>query len=307
MRRSHLATIVGALAISLTASAEPIGFSVASDSDSPTAVNRLHRIDLATGQAQVIDERCLEALDSLECFEDIEGLAFGPDGTLFGADDASDTLLVVDTQTGEQAPVNGLGSLGLSGIQDYGMSFDCDGQLWLAADTTEKLYRVDTESGEARLVGDTGEPITALAAAGDTLYGLGAMGREGLYEIDTETGAATLIATIDGMDFQDGGMSVAADGTLWVIAEQVFAERSAFEPSRILTIDPDTGTTDQIATTVVGLESLAIDTRQACAAGDVVFPPADPKSIPALSAWGRAGLAALAVAIGALVLRARAG
>ena len=84
----------------------------------------------------------------------IQGLAFAPDGTLYGWDSLGPGLSVIDPATAVLTDVNpGVGVP--AGIQ--GLDFTPDGTLWaVGAELTNgfsALYKVDTATGELDLVG----------------------------------------------------------------------------------------------------------------------------------------------------------
>src|SRR5690606_34571120 len=130
--------------------ADPLGYAVAFDT--------LYRVDLATGQATLIGP---------VNFNDVDGLAFGPDGTLYGVADAtagsgsgiSDLLIRIDTGSGAGtlvAPLAGLANTGPGGSLDYGLTFTCDGRLWASSDSTGQFWEVTPGTGAVRLVANTG-------------------------------------------------------------------------------------------------------------------------------------------------------
>lgn len=196
------------------AMAEPVGYAVGFD--------QLYRIDLGTGQATVVGPLG---------FIDVEGLAFAPNGALYGVADAgrvppnndqTDFLLQIDTGTGAATAVGQLAGLagtgtGTFGELDYGLAFTCDGNLWLASDTTSQLWQVNPATAATRLVGNMGAAISGLAGRGNGLYGVSIDGSESLYRIDTGTGLATAIGPLGLVDrVFDAGLDFAANGDLWV-------------------------------------------------------------------------------------------
>jgi hypothetical protein len=159
--------LAGLLALlPLTSLAQPVGYAVGFDS--------LYRINLATGQTTAVGPIG---------FNDVEGLAFGPSGLLYGVADATagsgsgitDLLIRIDTNTGAGTLIGAMPTLagaGPNGNLDYGLAFTCDGRLWLSSDTTQQLWEVDPANAGTRLVGNTGRNISGLAARGNRLYGL---------------------------------------------------------------------------------------------------------------------------------------
>lgn len=293
------------LAVGL-AQAEPFGYVVNSDSPESDAFS-LVRVNLATGEFTVIGETG---------YLDIEGLALAPDGTLYGADDITKTLVTIDLDTGAASPVDGVnGNLGLpvgeGEERDFGLTFDSQGILWMSSDVTGEMWQVDPATGAATLVnaGADTAPLTGLAACGDELYGLGAAPDQRLHRINRDTFDAEPVGPLTlGTEFDDGGLAFDPEGILWGIAD-----RSTFRPpgsadidilnqsSVIFRVDPGNGAANQVATTVVGVESLAIEPPGECQTGGAGN-PVEAASIPVLHP---AGLAAAILALLGTGLAAR--
>ena len=255
----------------LMASADPLGYAVAFDT--------LYRVDLATGQATLIGP---------VGFNDVDGLAFGPDGTLYGAADAtagsgsgiSDLLIRIDTNSGAGtlvAPLAGLAGTGPGGSLDYGLAFTCDGRMWASSDSTGQFWEVTPATGAVRLVANTGAPLSGLAANGEALYGIGVTQGSGnatqqaLYQIDPETGAVTRIGSLGVGDTLSGaGADFDASGVLWATLD---SQPPDFDrASRIARIDLTTGTATVIGSATgvtdnISLRSMAIAPTAACATG----------------------------------------
>lgn len=295
--------------------AEPVGYVVNSDDPSDDAFS-LVRVDLATGDHTVIGDTG---------YIDVEGLAFAPGGSLYAVDDATKTLLTIDPETGQATPVgSGDGNLGLATGpeqgRDFGLTFDPDGTLWLSSDVTGEVWRVDPDTGELTPVvtassgtattsagGDgkshsSSQPhLTGLASCGGPLYGISVSNGQNLYRMNRDPYEIQEVGPLGAeLEFDDGGLGFDADGTLWGIADRYTYQEPGTsettvleEPSIIFTVDPDTGAATRTATTVVGVESLAIASPGACAPGQGSHNPTHP--IPAHSG---AGLALLILALG---------
>ncbi len=269
-------------------SAQPFGYSVNSDSRTAddASIDNLYLIDLATGDATRIGP---------VGFLDVEGLAFNPEGTLFGADDESNSLLQLNIDTGAGVAVGGqANNLQLDPTQlfDFGLTFRCsDDQPILSSDNMQQLLISDlSDNARATLIGGTSNvPITGLAnlvtADGEQLYGLGSGTSPSLYLIDSETGAATEIGPLQNASpYSDAGLAFDEEGQLWAITDRTSIASETL-PSQILRIDIETGTATVIAETIDGIESLAI-TAPNCDApdGDTGGEPAF--DVPALSSFG---------------------
>lgn len=273
------------------------GYIVNSDDPSPRDFDSLHLLQLESGTAAKIGEA--RSTPTSAPFADIEGLAMSPGEVLFGIDDASKTLVVIDPQNGRATAVAGReGNTGLSRSSgfDFGLAFACNGELYASSDSRRSLYRIDTATGVATLVGSEGSlgaQITGLAGRYDGLYGIGASGDHNLYRIDTTTGQASVIGPLGaGLQFADAGLDFDAAGQLWGIADMAGVDPV---PSIVVRIDPRTGAAERVSTTLSGVESLAI-------AAPVCTAPEGEPLPPAIPALGRDGLALLGLLIGLVSL-----
>ncbi len=308
--QKFMKTMVVMLLTTLCASlaAAPYGYSINSDSDSDNH-DSLYRIDLATGAEKRMGSVNSFANENDVKF-DVEGLAFAPDGTLYGVDDQSMTLFPLDTDSGQvqsadEAPI----SILPVGGNDFGLTFACDGNLYLTSVAEGSLYRLNL-NGIPELIGLLGENISALAAYGDPveLYGLG-NGMDGngfedspnLYKIDLETGAATKIGALGAAadPYSEGGLAFDDTGQLWAILdsrdEQLLPIRS-----QILKIDTAKGTaSDAQLTLEKGFESLAITVPEGCIPDGMEYY----QGIPALSHYGLLLFCALMLLTGMVATR----
>jgi DNA-binding beta-propeller fold protein YncE len=298
-----MAGLMAAGLLTGTAALAASGFVINSDDPSPRDFDSLHRVELSSGQAVKVG--AVRVSDSAAPFADVEGLAMSPNGTLYGIDDASKTLITIDVQSGRGFPVNGRdGNTGLPRTTnfDFGLTFDCNGDLYASSDSRRSLYRIDTGTGVATLVGTEGAlgaQITGLAARLDGVYGIGSSGDENLYRIDTSTGRATLIGPLGAnLQFTDGGLDFDAAGQLWGIADLTGSSINA-EPSVVFRIDIASGAATRIGITLPGVESLAI-TAPVCTApeGDPL-----PPAIPTLGGPGLGLLGMLLALLGMVALR----
>jgi len=270
-------TMVVMLLTTLSASlaAEPYGYSINSDSGSNNA-DSLYRIDLATGAETRIGS--VKLLSAVYVKFDVEGLAFAPDGTLYGVDDDSMKLFPLDRET---AQVQVDGEVSISGLptgkNDFGMTFACDDNLYLTSIAKGSLYLMDL-AGTTTLIGSEGSldiKISALAAYGTPvkLYGLGnGIDGEGkvdtpnLYQIDTSTGVATIIGPLGDSvgNYTEGGLAFDDTGQLWAIVDR----RQLLLPSQVMRVNTTTGAAFDVKnTTESGFESLAITVPKGCNPG----------------------------------------
>lgn len=288
--------------VGLSASAQS-GYVVNSDDVSAQDFDALHTVNLETGQAAALGAVRVGPNDAP--FADIEGLAFSANGTLYGIDDATKTLVRIDSSSGRALAVNGAeGNTGLPRNVnfDFGLSFDCNGDLYASSDSRRSLYKLNPSTGAATVVGSEGAlgaPITALAAKGTQLYGIGSEGSENLYRIDTTTGRATLVGALGAsLHFSDGGLDFDAAGQLWGVAD-VSGSTINPVPSILFRINETTGAAERVSTTVSGVETLAI-VPPVC---NVVEGTPPIPAIPTLGLSGLGVLAALLALFGLVALR----
>lgn len=303
-----------ALLLAPSAWAQPTGLAVNSRGFLPDdQVHVLWEVDLATGAVERIGQTG---------FIDMEGLALSPDGTLYGADDESKTLVTVNLASGFSSPVGGTSSnmrIPLAQPMDFGMTFTCDGELLLVSDHERTLFTASLEDGELTRVGsagDLGAPITGIAAWGEELYGIGqgVQGVDGafstdspnLYRIDRETGTADLIGPLGPsvLPYANAGLAFDADGGLWALTDR--REDGVPDiPSEVLRIDPATGAADKIADAdLVGFESLAITPPGGCDPRGEPQPQAA-APVPAVGAFGLASLVLMLLGVAGWTLSSR--
>ena len=256
--------------------AAPDGYGINSDSASNLNSDSLYVIDLATGTHTRLGRVQSQGQTKI----DVEGLAFAPDGTLYGVDDDSMTLFPINVVDGSVITKGEVSIIGMpsGGGNDFGLTFACDGNLYATSVATQSLYRVSPD-GNATPIGASGSlgaNISALAAYGNPvqLYGLGngltgagTVDSRMLYSIDVETGQASplpqqLGAAVD--PYNQAGLAFDDNGTLWAITDRRAALGQDF-PSQIIRIDTTTGVATHSAVTIEqGFESLAISPPQGC-------------------------------------------
>ncbi len=280
MKYTITTTILSLMSVfSVAIQAAPDGYSINSDSPTDATTDSLYRIDLATGAQTRLGR--VQSLGHTKI--DTEGLAFAPDGTLYGVDDDSLTLFPISTADGSVVSQQDVSIKGMpsGGGNDFGLTFACDGNLYATSVATRSLYSVGPDGTATRIgaLGSLGANISALAAYGNPiqLYGLGngltgagKVDSRKLYEIDPQTGTATaksqqLGAAVEA--YNQAGLAFDSDGTLWAITDRRAIPGGDF-PSQILRIDTTTGVaTLSAATTEMGFESLAIMPPQGCNSG----------------------------------------
>lgn len=270
--RQLFITLLLTLSAGLVAAA-PFGYSVNSNGVDSATSDSLYRINLANGKTKRFNK---VRLNETSINSDIEGLAFDANGILYAVDDADETLLTIDIETGLGQSVSGNPfnlQLTRGKNYDFGLTFTCEGALLMASDDNQTLYRLNSETGSATIVGAVLKaPITALAAWGDKVYGLGQGSSNNtvlapnLYAIDVETGKTTLIGALGNAAklYVNGGLAFDTDGQLWAVTDRFNINNKDY-PSQILKIDTESGKAEAIAETpVIGLESLAISEPLGC-------------------------------------------
>lgn len=328
--------LVALLAASQVAFAQPYGYSVNSRGDfaQDEKVGALWTIDLATGEAS----RDRESGDGKRTrisddYIFVEGLAFLPDGRLLGADDHTNTLILIGLNSGSGIPFGSPAqdnNMGLpAGVHDFGMTFTCEGELLVSSDSLDlgqNLYRANLETGALSLVGDLGAPIVDLAAIGQQIFGIGrGIHADGssyapnLYLIDPDVPSATLIGPLGSAagPYNKAGLAADEDGSLWAITDRrSAANHDVSQASEILRIDPETGAatlvaaafTDEGGEALVGIESLAITTPLSCdvesGSGQEPGTADEVHSVPVFSDATRLVLILLLLLVAGLRLRA---
>ncbi len=258
-----------------------MGYSINSDSTT-SEPDSLYTIDLATGN--VIENIGIVQTGALANGRrmDVEGLAFAPDGMLYGIDDESLKLFRINPATALVDPNRDyqiIGNVLTPQNNDFGMTFACDGTLYVTSVTKQSLYRIDltgSNTASATLIGPFGAKIGALAAYGSAphLYGLsnGTLGGDAagphLYEINHLTGAASDLGPLGGAfdkAFSEAGLSFDANGQLWAMTDRTLS--GSDKSSQVLRIDIGAKAAVEVHTlTEQGFESLAIATPGGCGA-----------------------------------------
>lgn len=291
--KQRLFAAVAAL-LPLSASAAPIAYAV--------GFSDLYRIDLATGQANKIGPIG---------FNDVEGLAFAPDGSLYAVADATmaiggnnsattDFLLRINTSTGAGSLVGqlpGLQQPSPNDQLDYGLAFTCDGRLWLSSDTSTQLWEVNPANAAVALVGSMGAPISGLAANGQGLFGVSTEPGGALYRINTGNASVQRVGSLELADrMYDAGADFDGNGRLWTTIDY-FSPPTGLPPLRndVAQVDPATG--QRLATLTISgagtgidtvqMEGLAIAPTAACGSNPGTGTPAPgaPEVVPVDSPW----------------------
>lgn len=262
--------VASSLAIAASAAfAAPVAYVV--DSDNPNNLEKLHRVDLATGESTVVGP-----VDSN--YSDIEGLVLTTDGRLLGVDDGSKSMFQFDLANAAITAYGGLrGSLNptlpLGTGVDPNLALTCDGQL-LMGTGTGRLYRIDTDTGRPTQIGNGATlpfEIADIAVRGDEVY---AVSKTQLLRINVGNATAQVVSNFDSDLFPSGGgLAFDAEGQLWAIADR------APNPSPIYRINLLTGVATRMGSTPLpGIESMAIAPAKCSATPSQVVPTPIPAS-----------------------------
>ena len=172
--------------------------------DPAPARSRLATVDPATGAVTNIGI-IVDATTGDEYI--VAGMGFADDGTLYGVETRTDTLVTIDRATAEATAVgSGVGTL----VLNYGGTV-ADGVFYLLNGNVNvgvSLYTVDLSTGLASLVGATGLADNGIGLALDGDGELVATINHSLYEADRSTGAATLVGntgytSVSSLEFVD--------------------------------------------------------------------------------------------------------
>lgn len=224
------------------------GLAAAQDVAYGAGLRDLYRIDLDAAVANRAGAYSQVPIVGPEVV-DVEGLAFAPDGNLFGVADGLNALYRINPSSGRTRRIGALAGLpSVQGGFDFGLTFTADGRLWLSSDTTEQLWEVNPTTGAVRLVGNLGARISGLAARGNEVFGIGVTdtvlgsGDQGLWRIDVETGTATVIGRFDEpTPVVDAGLDFDRQGRLWAVFDFNPRPIKNFRTTELVRLDPDTG------------------------------------------------------------------
>lgn len=320
--RIAIVLLVSLFAVS--ANGSPMAYSVNSDSGDPDNEDSLYLIDLADGSGQRRGTLASGIPDDIR--RDTEGLAFSPDGTLWGIDDDSLTLFPINVKSGVVGQSLDIQKLGFptGGGNDFGMTFGCDNTLYVTSVATRTLYELDMKGNIEAKGGEgiLGANISAIAGIGNPirLYGLGngqfqdgGTDSPNLYSIDADSGIATLIGPLgnEAGEYNQGGLSFDSEGNLWAITDRRIINGKIEEfASQILNINLSTGAATLVSDTSsiegtgeVGFESLAINATSTCTIEGPSIPLTE--GIPTIGAIARLLFIGLLLFIGFTFLQRR--
>lgn len=214
--------------------------------------NSLFRLDLTTGVGTAVGTG-YGFIGGAEV-ADMDGIAFAPDGTLYGvADSPRAALYRLSTASGRATLVGqfreGGQLLDTNTVVDGTIGFSCSGKLLLASRGLDRLFEVDTATAAVRSLGPLSVEIGAIAARGDDLLALGLPGTPGLFRLSEATaGTTALSGPLAARGYPAGAMAFADDGRLFVAIDN---ERRA--PPVLLELASD-GSSVVRETTITGAQ-----------------------------------------------------
>lgn len=271
--------------------------------------NALYRLDLSNGAATMVGTGY--GFAGGVQIADMDGLAFAPDGTLYGvADSPRPALYRISTASGRATLVEQFregGALIDNGDNlNTAIGFTCSGKLLMASRARNRLWEVDTATAEVRSIGALSAQVGGIAALGDANYALGIGSQAGLLRIsETDAGASRLPGALGDRAIPAGGaLAARADGSLFTVVDPQPASRQY-----LLEFTPDGGATRELAINGTGFGGTNAAAIRGLAIGPPVCQPLvlgpGPVSVPALDPLALALLAAL-MALAGFALRRRA-
>lgn len=263
------------------------------------AFRDFYRLDLATRRATFIGEA---GPVNGQAVAQIRGLTYGPGGELFAVVGNQKIIVQLDPASGTASYRGALSGMPTEEALDLSMTYACDGNLWIAS-ANGSLWKTSPAAINPVYVGDTGRPITGLAARGGVLYGAAGRDDNGLYRIDQTTARAERIGDFGRVPNYVNvvAMSFDASGKLWATLN--YNPPALVDWSDLVTIDPATG-----ALTVLGSLEGPSRLRGISMNGFLVAPtdctptggPPEPVPMPVRSPWAL-GLMTLALGLVALL------
>lgn len=193
----------------------------------------------------------------------LSGIAFSPNGTLFGAQDAFIRI----------NPATGAGTLiGFPGPRCADISFAPDGTLYCISPRPSALYTINQSTGAGTLVGRAGTSDSALGSAMDVsptgiiLFG----NSDGLYTLNSTTGNATLVAFWTFTDVLTGQSFCRPSAFDFDPSGRLFASFNCAGGTFLVTVDTGTATVAPVGQTVNALDAIAFGATALPLAGTIL-------------------------------------
>jgi hypothetical protein len=183
----------------------------------------LFRLDLSNGATTAIGSGY--GFTGGAAIADMEGLAFAPDGSLYGvADSPRPALYRLSTTSGRATLIaqfrENAQLIDNNGPLNAAIAFSCTGKLLMASRVQDRLWEVDPATASVRLIGPLSQDLGGIAALGTTIFALGVAGSEGLFDV-TEASAslARLPSGLANRAIPVGSIAFQPDGRLFAVLD----------------------------------------------------------------------------------------
>ncbi len=219
----------------------------------------LYVLDPATGESTVIGPIGYA----------ITGLAFAPDGTLYGSQATQSgnrgnaSLIVIDTTTGAGTPVGELldSTTGIYHNSTADIAFHNDTLLgW--SETGDDPVTIDTTTGAVSVIGDSGVSSSGSGIAVDTegvVWFVPGRVNGNLYIINPMTGIGFEGPALTGGTYDNINSLTFLNGTLYGVDTQDLGSTSSLQV--LITIDTATGAITPIGPIPTGIDAIASPSR----------------------------------------------
>jgi len=268
------------------------------------AFRDFYQIDLAARRASFVGEA--GAVNG-QAVAQVRGLTYGPGGEILAVVGNQKIVVQLDPASGTASYRGSLSGMATEEALDLSMTYACDGNLWIAS-ANGSLWKTPPSAIHPVYVGNTGKPITGLAARGDTLYAAAGRDDNSLYRVDTTDATVERIGGFGTVPNYVNvvAMSFGADGTLWATLN--YNPPALVDWSDLVKIDPASG-----ALTVLGSLEGPSRLRGISMNGFLVAPtdcttgggPPEPVPAPVRSPWALALMMAGLALVAAFALRRR--
>jgi hypothetical protein len=232
-------------------------FHYGSNPTDPTSVPNVIEAYTIDGASQLYKFELFSGVSTLigtTVGHDFEGAAFGPNHTLYAAEDSTGSLYTIDIKTAQATLV---GAMNVA-VSQPGLAFDKSGTLYMI--TGSGLFTVDLMTGVATLIGEHGKNyLEALVWVDDALWATGPFNENMIYQLDPNTATVISEYNLNDADLASpSGLSSDINGGIWGIDSD----------GVLFSVEPTTGNATVLHQITGGFESLAIDSYTADQDGD---------------------------------------
>jgi streptogramin lyase len=180
-----------------------------------TTNNNLVRVNISTGAATLVGPIG---------FKEVYGMAFGPNGVLYGMSDATDQIFSISRTTGHGTLLSSFANKGVVGVN--GSSFPTEaipanpGVTIFASDVTGNLFTVNSASGQTHVIGHMARVMYDIAFdKSGHLYGIDSANE--LWNINPSTAAISFIGSLKVSD-NINSLIVGPDGNLYAAGHDLY-------------------------------------------------------------------------------------